>query len=131
MPELVECLSHYLLASSLFNKYADSDWHLRNLWYDGTATENQSARANDTMKEGRVGIVHPGTKALRGSGSAQGPLWPPTLSNSSELQQLKLQGISYTYRALILDLGGMWLQVCCMSLACRFGSSYLHSRSNT
>ncbi|KAJ3551827.1 hypothetical protein NM688_g4485 [Phlebia brevispora] len=112
MPELVECLAHYLFLSKLYERHLGADWNLRNIWVDGTDKELLQAPEGSRLADGQVYILSRDSEIKRGCGGGQSPICPSSsVWPYPNFQGLTLQGISYTYRALILDLRPLWLQV--------------------
>lgn len=84
MPELVECLAHYLVASSIFEANPDADWGLQNLWVDGTEDEVGRAPTGSRLANRHVYILQPHSTIKRGNTNFQTPVWPTMCTSSSE-----------------------------------------------
>lgn len=119
MPELVECLASYLYISDFLDSHPDDSRTLLNLWADATVEEASNATDDQTqMKDGHIFPLGMDCKFRRGNTNNQTPLWPPLSAlagvesaTSSPLAHLELKDVHITYRALILNLDTLWLQV--------------------
>lgn len=72
---------------------------------------------NPDLKDGNVYRLDASSGVTRGNTNGQTSLWPPMWRNRRgymppPIQTLELKAIDTTYRAIILDLGALWLQVC-------------------
>ncbi|KAI0049303.1 hypothetical protein FA95DRAFT_1677697 [Auriscalpium vulgare] len=60
------------------------------------------------LSHGLVQRLAPEFKILRGTTSKQTPLWPPGVT---DLTELVLRGVKYTSRSVILNFGHLWMQL--------------------
>ena len=115
MPELRECVAHYLLLLWFLQHCADIgiELHLIGLWSDATQKEPEFKKHN-----GMVYRLDAKSKVKRGTNNAQTSLWPEMWKESKKVPHppsitaLKLAKVTYTNRAIILHLGALVFQVC-------------------
>ncbi|KXN81811.1 hypothetical protein AN958_03741 [Leucoagaricus sp. SymC.cos] len=105
MPELCECISHYLFVRDMLNhKNAEhADTHLCGIWADWTQDE---IKEHSVYKyRFRVKRVTPKQHLLRGAGrTRKSPLWPVGWSTGN-LTLLSLQDVQFSPRGIVLDFG--------------------------
>ncbi|KAH9948432.1 hypothetical protein B0H21DRAFT_821093 [Amylocystis lapponica] len=119
MPELTECVAHGLLALNFFEReQVHQSWKLKNLWVDATKSERPRTPPGSPARSGKVYTLTACSPIKRGCTGAQTGVWPPMWrkfpsdrEEPTSITTLELHGIEYTYRALILNLGALWLQV--------------------
>ncbi|KAF8998811.1 hypothetical protein BDQ17DRAFT_1328606 [Cyathus striatus] len=115
MPELVEGKAHYLTTLWALEEYGTKPYNyaVQGLWGDFTNVE-----AIDRGIE--TGLVQQLTSACRlkhGTSGIQTPLIGKQLQLTSRnrtpipISSLRLKGVYYSVRALILDLGELWLRI--------------------
>jgi len=131
MPEIRECIAHFLFLLWFYEYCLKNhlDLTLLGLWAD--APDNNPGEKK--LANGSVYRLQATSTAVRGANRAQTPLWPPmwrkTASQDDDppaLNQLKLQGVSCTNRAIIMDMGELKFQVS----NTRLGVSFLFNSSN-
>jgi len=89
------------------------DLTLLGLWAD--APDNNSGEQK--LANGSVYKLDATSTAARGTNGAQTSLWPPMWGKTAlqvdppSLDQLKLQGVDYMNRAIIMDMGELKFQV--------------------
>ena len=118
MPEIRECIAHFIWILLFLNwcKENNIDLRLLGLWADAAKNERETLSPG-----GLVYRLSSSSKVLRGSCSAQTPLFPPMCQlrpNNHDplvLEDLVWKDViqSHTCRTVVLDLGGLYLQVCC------------------
>ncbi|KAF8072162.1 hypothetical protein FPV67DRAFT_1779227 [Lyophyllum atratum] len=116
MPEYQyrECVAHYLVLLWWYEH-----WKLKTplaliaLWADGSKTE---AANSSNASDGHVYRLDATCDVIRGTSGAQTSLWPPTWKktrknpNPPSINTLSLKDITMTGRAVILDLGKLFLK---------------------
>ncbi len=115
MPELRECIAHYLILLWFLHDCAVNgiELYLIGLWADATHKEPQFKKHN-----GMVYRLDAKSKVKRGTNNAQTSLWPDMWKESKKIPHppsittLKLAKVTYTNRAIILHLGALVFQVC-------------------
>ncbi|KAF6746369.1 hypothetical protein DFP72DRAFT_1175619 [Ephemerocybe angulata] len=113
MPETVEGRAHYLTSLWGLEAYPDSSRQVQGLWADYTATETKAAE----IPEGIVQKLTPQTTLRRGKHGKQTPIIAKELQGTDTeppaiaITSLALRGVHYSVRALIVDLGLLWLRV--------------------
>jgi hypothetical protein len=114
MPELKESEASYqALDSQLKPLLSSHDFHVRGIWADATVEEMEAQWPLDhPVHQGLVYKVELNDphEVLRGNGGARTNIYP-VFSNLS-LDKLELKGVHNSSRALLLDFGSAWLQVC-------------------
>jgi len=115
MPELRECIAHYLILCRFLRHCAANgiELHLIGLWADATLKEPEFKKFNSMVYN-----LDAKSKVKRGSNNAQTSLWPDMWKESKKIPHppsitmLKLAKVTYTHRAIILQLGALVFQVC-------------------
>jgi len=115
MPEIRECIAHFLFLLWFYEYCLKNhlDLTLLGLWAD--APDNNPGEKK--LANGSVYRLQATSTAVRGANRAQTPLWPPMWRKTASqddpppLNQLKLQGVSCTNRAIIMDMGELKFQV--------------------
>ena len=114
MPEIRECIAHFLCMLWFFQHCLDMnyDLHLLALWADATEKE-----AKKLAPDGHVYCLDASSSVYRGNTNSQTSLWPPTFRvtksnpNPPSIQTLEWKGVSYSNRAIILNMGSLYFQV--------------------
>ena len=115
MPELRECIAHFLCVSHFFQYCIEKNCNLSliGLWADATDSESQLL-----APDGLVYRLSASSTVKRGSRSAQTSLWPEMRKktraqpNPPAIQSLVWEGVHWTSRAIIMDMGELYFQVC-------------------
>lgn len=115
MPEIRECIAHSLFLLWFYEYCLENqvDLTLLGLWAD--APDNNPGEQR--LANGSVYRLEATSTAARGTNGAQTSLWPPmwqktvTGEDPPTLDRLKLQGVDYTTRAIIMDMGDLKFQV--------------------
>lgn len=113
MPELVEGIAHFLTTLWALALYGYGPWPVLALWVDLTKTEAEAAR----LKTGLVQRLHQKSTMKRGTNKRQTPLLAEELILSPDnpspipITALTLRAVHHSVRALIVDLGVLWLRV--------------------
>ena len=115
MPELRECIAHFLYMSHFFQYCIEKgiDLSLIGLWADATEAESHLL-----APDGLVYCLSASSKVKRGSRSAQTSLWPEmwkithTQPDPPSIQSLVWKGVHWTSRAIVMDMGRLHFQVC-------------------
>ncbi|RDB17730.1 hypothetical protein Hypma_001157 [Hypsizygus marmoreus] len=115
MPEYRECLAHFLLLLWWVSHYkALTPLSLVALWADASKTEE--AKIPGT-RDGHVYWLDATSVVTRGTNGAQTWLWPSMWRKTSRqlnppsIQTLSLRDITMTSRAVILDMGPLFLKL--------------------
>ncbi|KAF8176895.1 hypothetical protein K438DRAFT_1846331 [Mycena galopus ATCC 62051] len=121
MPECRECKASYLVLNVTLGVILAKYGPLRLLHIDADATDKEAARfAKDhPARSGLAYTIDSSSSVARGVNKAQGYIFPPMWRTSGKnntaplgsLTDLALTGVSYTHRALILDLGELFLMI--------------------
>lgn len=114
MPELRECIAHFLCMLWFLQHCLEAkiDLCLLGLWADATDEE-----AKTLALDGMVYQLNADSKVKRGTCSAQTSLWPqmwkklPSQPDPPSIQTLHWKKVILSSRAIILDLGELYLQV--------------------
>lgn len=139
MPEIRECIAHFLSLSAFLQFCLENriDLQLLGLWADASKAEEMSMAS-----DGLVYCLDACSTVYRGTCGAQSSLWPPMWRKVKGkpdpplIQSLKWGAVSFTNRAIVMDLGPLYFQVSCSNssfqfivclffLACIF-DTYLH-----
>jgi len=117
MQEYHECLAHYLIFLYFFQYLRELQASLRLLRLLADLT-NEEAKQTRTSQDGLVQKLGPTCNFQRGCNSGQTDLYPAMFRsiarnpNPPSIQNLELQGINHTSRAILLNLGVIQLKVC-------------------
>lgn len=118
MPEFRECLAHYLTFLLFWQYQRDKQQtSLRLLGLLADLTNEEVQRTN-TAKDGLVQRLESTCNFKRGCRSGQTDLYPTMFRSTAKnpnplsIQNLELQGINHTSRAILLDFGVIHLKVC-------------------
>lgn len=118
MPEYRESLISAKLIQYFLEKEAhpeDQDALLvQNLWVDPTDAEVRNAPGGSRIADGYVYVLKDNTNVLRGQRNSQKPVYPPQYSNQGVpivQQGLRLTGVNFSPRNVILNLEKIWVQV--------------------
>ncbi|KAF6753157.1 hypothetical protein DFP72DRAFT_849513 [Ephemerocybe angulata] len=108
MPELVEGLAHCLVVQWGLQLYGDGPFPVLNLYADLTGTEADDAK----ITTGLVQQLNSSCEMRRGTCGNQTPLLAEELCGDSPLPitALSLRQVHYSVRAMVLDLGPLWLK---------------------
>lgn len=114
MPEIRECIAHYLcmLWFLQFCLEQKLDLQVLALWADASEKEEKKLAPN-----GLVYHLDASSTVARGSWNAQTTLWPGPFQktrknpNPPSIQTLGLKGVTYSNRTIILDMGPLHFQV--------------------
>ncbi|KAF6765343.1 hypothetical protein DFP72DRAFT_201838 [Ephemerocybe angulata] len=113
MPEIVEGFAHFLTAKWALDLFGDSSRCVQAIWADFTAKESAAAE----IPHGMVQKLTPGTRIRRGTHRRQTPVLaaelqdvPDNLSRI-EITDLEIKDVHHSVRALIVDLGPLWLRL--------------------
>ncbi|KAF6765327.1 hypothetical protein DFP72DRAFT_867532 [Ephemerocybe angulata] len=109
MPELVEGLAHCLVVQWGLQLYGDGPFPVLNLYADLTGTEADDAK----ITTGLVQQLNSSCEMRRGTCGNQTPLLADELCGDSPLPitALSLRQVHYSVRAMVLDLGPLWLKL--------------------
>ena len=124
MPELHECIAHFLCMLHFFQYCIEMGINLSliGLWADAT-----NAESHLLAPDGLVYQLSASSTVKRGSCSAQTSLWPEMWKITDaqpeppSIQFLVWKGVHWTSRAIIMDMGELCFQVC---ILCMIGSLY-------
>ncbi|KAJ6525972.1 hypothetical protein B0H19DRAFT_1197561 [Mycena capillaripes] len=122
MPEARESEAEYQLLSASVTALIDSGTCLCVEHIDVDATDKEASRfkKNHPARDGLPYTIDPSSTVKRGTNKAQNHVYPQmwrttgkkvTSSVRHSVTDLTLKDISYTYRALILDLGPLFLMI--------------------
>jgi hypothetical protein len=120
MPEVRESEASFRIANAAVTKLLDAGVHLAVEGIEIDASEKEAARfrKGHPARDGLPYEIESDCTVKRGINKAQSPVYPPmwrttskTKSATNLVQTLALKGLSYSYRALILDLGPLFLSV--------------------
>ncbi|KAJ7824356.1 hypothetical protein B0H14DRAFT_2597253 [Mycena olivaceomarginata] len=120
MPEVRESEASFRIANAAVTKLLDAGVHLAVEGIEIDASEKEAARfrKGHPARDGLPNEIESDCTVKRGINKAQSPVYPPmwrttskTKSATNLVQTLALKGLSYFYRALILDLGPLFLSV--------------------
>ncbi len=123
MPELRECLAHFLHFNNIFQTIKPhSSFQLLHLWAD--AKDGKGSQPSDEDKKyhvtnGLVVCLDDSCTIKRGTNHRQTPIWHPRCKPKAKgylpLSALELKGGEGTSRAILLDFGPLWLSVSTIS----------------
>lgn len=111
MPELPEGLAHYLAAMAALESLGTACLRVIAIWADLTKKEAERAK----VPIGMIQKLTPQTRIRRGTYGQQTPLLAEALQHISgnpspiPISQLEIKGVHHSVRALIVDLGPVWL----------------------
>lgn len=123
MPESLESEAHSQLAQRMFHNLKNSgeDFHLLDIWADGTDKEQSRAPTGSRLRNGHIYKLEPDSKIKRGSRKKQTAVFPPMLAPkktrksrvtaSPSVETLELRAIHSGSRSISLDFGKACLQV--------------------
>jgi hypothetical protein len=114
MPEMRECIAHFLFLSAFLQFCLENeiDLQLLGLWADASKAEERSMAS-----DGLVYCLDALSTVYRGTCGAQSSLWPPMWRKVKGkpdpplIQSLKWGAVSFTNRAIVMDLGLLHFQV--------------------
>ncbi|KAF4564956.1 hypothetical protein EYR40_011129 [Pleurotus pulmonarius] len=119
MPELRECLAHFLHFNNIFQTIKPhSSFQLLHLWAD--TKDGKGSQPSDEDKKyhvtnGLVVCLDDSCTIKRGTNHRQTPIWPPRCKPKAKsylpLSALELKGGEGTSRAILLDFGPLWLSI--------------------
>lgn len=118
MPEyweswLVQLLIKKFLEERRKTKGRSGSVTLLNIWIDATDEEASSLfKEGSRPQQGYVYKVGPACSAKRGP--SQQPIYPPIFANGTQTiraRKLKLSGVEFAARNVILNFGAIWCQV--------------------
>ncbi|KAJ7829659.1 hypothetical protein B0H14DRAFT_3143845 [Mycena olivaceomarginata] len=117
MPEVHESEASFRIANAAVTKLLDAGVHLAVEGIEIDASEKEAARfcKGHPARDGLPYEIESDCTVKCGINKAQSPVYPPmwhttskTKSATNLVQTLALKGLSYSYRALILDLGPLF-----------------------
>ncbi|KAJ7872465.1 hypothetical protein B0H14DRAFT_3860345 [Mycena olivaceomarginata] len=120
MPEVRESEASFRIANAAVTKLLDAGVHLAVEGIEIDASEKEAARfrKGHPARDGLPYEIESDCTVKHGINKAQSPVYPPmwrttskTKSATNLVQTLALKGLSYSYRALILDLGPLFLSI--------------------
>lgn len=127
MPESRESEAHLQLAQRIFQNLKNSgeDFHLLDIWADGTDKEQSRAPLGSHLRNGHVYKLKPESTIKRGSRKKQTAVFPPmfapkktrkssryaTAAAVPSIEELELREIHSGSRSISLDFGKAFLQV--------------------
>ncbi|KDR72183.1 hypothetical protein GALMADRAFT_765703 [Galerina marginata CBS 339.88] len=114
MPEIRECIAHYLCMLWFFGFCLREklDLQLLALWADASEKEEKKL-----APDGLVYRLDASSTVVRGNANAQTSLWPGPFKKTKanpdppSIRTLKLKGVSYSNRTIILDMGPLHFQL--------------------
>ncbi|KZV79776.1 hypothetical protein EXIGLDRAFT_781882 [Exidia glandulosa HHB12029] len=125
MPELRECIAHFLLLLHLlkyFHWRSYRPWALLEIWTDARVDQVAVVKKNGEEEGGAKSGDHPEWRRMRkglpfrvtqDSSATVGPkpvsLWPPDIKDAKDLSaRMRLEGVEYSPRDLYLNFGHRW-----------------------
>ncbi|KAJ6552966.1 hypothetical protein B0H19DRAFT_995362 [Mycena capillaripes] len=123
MPEARESEAEYQFLSSSVTALIESDTclHVERIDIDATDKEASRFKKNHPARDGLPYAIESSSTVKRGTNKAQNHVYPQmwrttgkkkaTSSVQHSVTDLTLKEISYTYRALVLDLGPLFLMI--------------------
>jgi hypothetical protein len=139
MPEAQESEASYQLARDTLTDLLSSDACLRveHIEIDASESEANQFKKDHPARNGLPYQIDSSCTAKRGINHAQGFIFPPMWRTTGKqksahnISEHVLRGLDYTYHALILDLGPLFLMVNCLRDSGIFSlSSNCHFRSS-
>jgi hypothetical protein len=123
MPESRELAATYEIAVALGGELKEQGVELRleKIEIDATDKEQKRFKKDHPARSGLPYEIDSKCTAMRGTDKAQSYVYPAMWRTSGKkrsehsLAELALEGISYTHRALILELGPLCLMVFCFT----------------
>lgn len=123
MPEIRECIAHFLHFQYVYNKLKsqETNFTLLNLWADAKDGKGPGKFSDEEKKynatDGKVMCLNSSCTIRRGTNHRQTPIWPsqchPEAEEAIPLTSLELKGAQGTARTIHLDFGALWLSVSC------------------
>lgn len=114
MPEFDESVMSGLIAERFSDSLADADRAILNLWADATKTEVPECPLGSRARQKLITTIDHTCDWERGQRFSQKPIYPPSLTESKSSiasAKMRLKGVKYAARNVILDLETCWMQV--------------------